>query len=236
MINKHIRTLTVVFDTDIRQSEIHLFRGAVLKALGDKANLLYHNHTGEHTFRYSYPLIQYKRIRGKAAMVCVNEGADVIGQFLTNMPSNMVLGDRVVDVVIEKVIPAKVLVQTWQSIFHYHVSRWLPLNTQNYIKYRSCEGMAEKVLLLESILKGNLLSMLKGLGIHLESELLLKISDLSSEHVIYNKGIAMMSFNASFTSNLSIPNFMGIGKNASLGCGMVCEKIERDSEKKEIND
>ncbi len=156
-------------------------------------------------------------------MVCVNEGADVIGQFLTNIPSNMVLGDKEVEFSIEKVIPARILVQTWQSTFHYHVSRWLPLNTKNYIKYQSCEGMAEQVLLLENILKGNLLSMLKGLGIHLENELILKIKDLSSEHVIYNKGIAMMSFNASFNSNLSIPNFIGVGKNASIGCGMVCE-------------
>lgn len=235
-MGKHIRILTIQFNTEISSKEIPLFRGAVLKALGDKANLLYHNHTGEQTYRYSYPLIQYKRIRGKAAMVCINEGADVIGQFLTNMPSNMVLGDRDVNLTIEKVIPARILVQTWQSTFCYHVSRWLPLNTKNYIKYQTLEGVAEKVLLLESILKGNLLSMLKGLGIHLESELVLKIIDLSSEHVIYNKDVAMMSFNATFTTNLSIPHFIGVGKNASLGCGMVYEVRKNDLLKEENKD
>ena len=56
---KNIRTLTVIFDTEIRYKEIPLFRGAVINSMGDKANLLYHNHTGDDTLRYYYPLIQY---------------------------------------------------------------------------------------------------------------------------------------------------------------------------------
>ena len=68
-MRKYIRTLTVQFDANILYKEIPLFRGAVLKSMGDNADLLYHNHTGENTFRYSYPLIQYKRLGGKAARV-----------------------------------------------------------------------------------------------------------------------------------------------------------------------
>ena len=66
---KYIRTLTVFYDTEISDKEIPLFRGAVLKSLGDSANVLYHNHTGEETFRYSYPLIQYKRLNRKALVI-----------------------------------------------------------------------------------------------------------------------------------------------------------------------
>lgn len=78
---KEISTLTVLYNTKIRNHEISLFRGAVLKSLGNKANVLYHNHTGEKTFRYAYPLIQYKRLKGNAAIVCVEEGADMIQLF-----------------------------------------------------------------------------------------------------------------------------------------------------------
>ena len=63
--------------------------------------------------------------------------------------------------------------------------------------------------------------MLKGLGIHLEDELLLMITQLSEHYIIYNKGIALMAFNADFCCNLSIPNNVGIGKNASIGCGTI---------------
>ncbi|MBR5326893.1 MAG: hypothetical protein IKU49_10450, partial [Prevotella sp.] len=86
---KYIRTLTVFYDTEINHTEIPLFRGAVWKSLGNKADILYHNHTGEDSFRYSYPLIQYKRLNGKAAITCVEEGADIIGQFMSETPDTI---------------------------------------------------------------------------------------------------------------------------------------------------
>lgn len=220
-MGKFIRTLTVVFDTEISFKEIPLFRGAVLHSLGDKANVLYHNHTSDSTFRYSYPLIQYKRIRGKAAIICVEEGVDLIGQLLTEMNDVMTLGQREVQSKTEKVLPARILVQTWESLFSYHIIHWLPLNSKNYQIYNATEGLVERTDLLERILKGNLLSMLKGLGIHLEQELLVKITQLSEPRMLYNKGVGMLAFNVDFVCNLSIPNNLGVGKNASIGYGVI---------------
>lgn len=222
---KYIRTLTVFYDTDISSKEIPLFRGAVLKCFGGKANVLYHNHTGEDTFRYSYPLIQYKRLKGKAAITCVGEGVDIVGQLMSEMPENIMVGEKEVKCEIARVLPAKILVQTWNRPFNYHLNRWLPLNTRNYFKYKSTEDENERRDLLENILKGNLLSMLKGLGIHLEDELLVRITQISDPYIIYNKGIGLMAFNADFTSNLSIPHYLGVGKNASIGCGIVHQEI-----------
>ena len=105
--------------------------------------------------------------------------------------------------------------------FDYHISRWLPLNSKNYQQYQNTEGLVEKIALLENILKGNLLSMLKGLDIHLEQELIVKITQLSEPYILYNKGIGMTAFNADFKCNLTIPNHVGIGKNASIGYGIV---------------
>lgn len=220
-MSKYIRTLTVFFDIDISYKEIPLFRGAVLKSLGDKANVLYHNHTGDDSFRYSYPLIQYKRLGGKAAIVCIEEGADVIGQFLSESNGMLRLGERKVSCDISRIAPVKVLVQTWKTTFNYHISRWLPLNAKNYQVYRMTDDAKEKRALLENILKANLLSMLKGLDIYLEDELLLMITQLGEPHIIYNKGVALMAFNADFCCNLSFPDNIGVGNNASIGCGVL---------------
>ena len=229
---KYIRTLTVITDTEIKQKEVALFRGAVLKTLGEKANLLFHNHTGESSFRYAYPLIQYKRIYGKAAIVCVEEGADVIGQFFTESANSFNIGERQVSIHVDKVIPSKILVQTWQQSFVYHVSCWLPLNSANYQTYISTESIVERMVLLEKILKGNLLAMLKGFNIHLEDQLEANITDISEAYTIENKGVRLMAFNLDFSSNLSIPNNIGIGKNASLGYGIVHQvKTENESQK-----
>lgn len=231
---KYIRTLTVTFDTDISYKEIPLFRGAVLKSMGDKANLLYHNHTGAGTFRYSYPLIQYKRLGGKASIVCIEEGADAIGQFLSEMTDTIMIGEREVKCNTDRLMPSKLLVQTWQSSFSYQVFRWLPLNKENYLRYQTAEGMIEKIAILEKILKGNLLSMLKGLDIFLEGELIVKITNLSEPYILHNKGVALMAFNADFNCNLSIPNNIGIGKNASIGYGVIHQK-KKEVQQKEDN-
>ena len=229
---KYIRTLTVITDTEIHNKEVPLFRGAVLKSIGEKASMLFHNHTGDNTFRYSYPLIQYKRLNGRAAIVCVEEAVDLIGQFLTETNEKLIIGAREVEWHTSKILPARLLVQTWENLFNYHISRWLPLNSANYQIYKNIEGIVEKTTFLENMLKGNLLSMLKGLDIHIEKEILVKITQISDYYLIYNKGVGMMAFNADFISNLSIPNFLGIGKNASIGCGVVHQvKKENDNNK-----
>lgn len=218
---KYIRTLTIQTDAEIHQKEVPLFRGAVISSLGDHANLLFHNHIGDDKLRYTYPLIQYKRIGKKAAIVCIEEGVDLIGQFLTETSDKLKIGNREIEWNTRRIQPARLLIQTWEDAFDYHISRWLPLNSKNYQQYQNTEGLVEKIALLENILKGNLLSMLKGLDIHLEQELIVRITQLSDPYILYNKGIGMTAFNADFKCNLTIPNHVGIGKNASIGYGIV---------------
>lgn len=220
-MTKYVRILTVLFDAEINYKEIPLFRGAVLKSMGDKADLLFHNHAGETTFRYSYPLIQYKRIGGKAAIVCVNEGADVIGQFLSESEGFFRLGERMINYKIDKISPVKFHIQTWQAKFRYYLNRWLPLNAKNYRLYQTLNDERERICFLENILKGNMLSMLKGLDIFVEEEVTVKIISLTDSYITYNKGVALMAFDARFLCNLSIPNNIGIGKNASIGFGVI---------------
>jgi hypothetical protein len=71
------------------------------------------------------------------------------------------------------------------------------------------------------MLTGNLLSFAKGMGIMLEKELVCKILSLEEPQLIQVKGVKMMSFDVEFKSNLSLPNYMGIGKHASFGFGTV---------------
>lgn len=230
---KYIRTLTVIYNTDICHNEIPLFRGAVLKSMGSNANVLYHNHMGESSFRYSYPLIQYKRIGGKAAITCVEEGVDIIGQLITEMPETIIIGKKKLKCEVSRLLPARLLVQTWETTFNYHLNHWLPLNTKNYHLFKATEDENERIIMLENILKGNLLSFLKGIGIRLDNDLLVSFTKLSAPYIIYNKGIGLMGFNADFKCNLSIPNNLGIGKNASLGFGIIHQENHKNQKTNE---
>lgn len=220
----HIKILTLRFTTEIDTWEIPLFRGAVLHAIGSDVDILYHNHTDDNSFRYSYPLIQYKRLGGKAAIVCIEEGVDSIGQFLMAQQPEVTLGERTVKLEVESVRPQNILMQIWQSMFDYRLQHWIPLNSDNYRRFLQLESLAERITFLEGILRGNLLSMCKGLGIHLSEELKVSITNMSEPRLVKVKGIRVMTFNVDFRSNLSIPDGIGIGKNVSLGHGLILRK------------
>ena len=75
-----LRTLQVRFDTPIARWELPLLRGAIISLLS-RDNTIYHNHEAG-GLRYAYPLIQYRQIDGKAALVCVADGVDALGDLL----------------------------------------------------------------------------------------------------------------------------------------------------------
>jgi len=215
-----IHVLIIQFQNEISWSEIPLFRGAILHALHGHANVLYHNHT-DNSYRYAYPLIQYKRIRNKAAILCLEDGAEAIGEFLAEGNFSCQLRNRSVKMEIEKVVSKKYTVQVWDSMFHYRIRRWLPLNAENYQKYKSIEDCIERILFLENILIANLLSFAKGIGEHIETEIQCKLSSLSTPYLVTNKHVKLMAFDVEFKTNMSLPDYVGIGKNASIGYGIL---------------
>ena len=213
-----IKTLIIRFDGRLDNHEIPLFRGAVIAASG--GSVLFHNHIDDN-YRYSYPLIQYKKIGNNPAIVCVGLGTESIGEFFSNGDFNFMIGDRPETMAIESIRAHKTRVQLWQQDFNYRIWKWLPLNSENFQKYEAAAKKKKKNMLLQNILKANLLSFCKGMNIFLEDELRCTITHLSEPRIMKYKGVALMSFNVEFASNLSIPDYIGLGKNAALGFGTV---------------
>lgn len=225
---KHIRVLTVRMDGEIAQDEIPFFRGAVLSRIGEDADILFHNHIDDVKYRYSYPLVQYKRIAKKAAIVCIEDGADIVGQFMSRCNDNrFMIGNRCLELHIDEVVPTRTLVQLWNDEFSYFLNKWLPLNKDNFQKYIGAGSLTERIVILEKILRGNLLSLCKGLGIMLTEELKVSITDISRSRTVRIKDVKLMSFDVEFKTNLTIPNNIGIGKNSSIGYGVISRKHDK---------
>lgn len=145
-----INTLTLSFDNALAPYEIPLFRGAVIHSLGRK-QILFHNHEGE-GFRYAYPLIQYKRLGGKAAIVCMAQGVEEIGELFSSATFSMQLGERSVDFTVENIRTHNYNIQVWDTMFRYRIRNWCCLNSDNYEKYNTLEGIVEKTQLLACII------------------------------------------------------------------------------------
>lgn len=75
--------------------------------------------------------------------------------------------------------------------------------------------------MLNHILTGNILSMLKGVGIMLTERLTIDIMSISELKPVKYKEIRLLSLDAKFQSNVIIPEYIGLGKHASLGFGTV---------------
>lgn len=218
--SKKIQVLTVRCTNEIKQHEIVLFRGAVNAALSHDANVLFHNHQNDN-FRYSYPLIQYKRIEGKAAIVCVNEGVDEAGKLLTLNNKTVNLGKREITIEMQNVDTAEVELCIQDNYNKFRIEGWMPFNADNFYIYLHTESLVERIMMLQKILTGNILSMAKGLGITVEDKIDVVITKMEPPNTVKHKGVTMMVFNMEFMVNTDLPKNIGLGKGVSMGYGTV---------------
>jgi hypothetical protein len=213
-------TIIIQFDKEIESKAIPFFRGAVIASL-EKKDILFHNHI-ENKLRYSYPLIQYKRIHKKAAVMGIGNGIEVISQLLTANNFCYQIGNENVEMKIESVNAKDHEISLTENADNlYRLHNWLPLNSSNYAKYQNTESMVERIQILERILIGNILSFLKGVNIHKEEHLELHITDIKGQCPLTYKNVKLIAFDIEFKTNIFLPQYIGIGKNASVGCGVL---------------
>ncbi len=220
---KKTKTLELIFDKEIKQKDLTFFRSAILKMLGEP-DVMFHNHIEDEKFVYKYPKIQYKVIGKKAALYCVDEGVEKIYPFISLQHKNVEIKGEKSDLLIQSVNAGNTLIQAWDTYRSYNITSWLPLNAKNYEVYKKLQTNEEKKFFLENVLRGNLLSLGKGLDIHFEKEIKVQIIDIIKEYTSDYKGIKMHTINADFKTNVSLPSHIGLGKGVSLGFGVVRRK------------
>lgn len=215
-----IPTFVIQFDNELESKALPYFRGAVIASL-EKKDILFHNHEGN-GLRYSYPLIQYKRLHKKAAVMGIGKGIEVISQLLTVGVFNYQIGNEQVDMRIEAVNAYdNEILLTENADYRYRLHNWLPLNSANYKQYQESVSLVERIQILERVLVGNILSFLKGIDIHLEEQLTVHITDITDQRAVTYKNVRLMAFDIEFKTNIQLPQYIGIGKNASVGCGVL---------------
>ena len=215
-----IPTIVIQFNNEIEPQAIPFFRGAVIASL-EKKDILFHNHD-EDKLRYSYPLVQYKRIHKKAAVMGVGKGIEAISQLLSAGDFHYQIGNEKVGMQIQAVNAYdNEIVLTENADNRYRIQNWLPLNTDNYKQYQETDNMVDRIHILERVLIGNILSFLKGVGIHMEDQIVLSITNITNQHAVTYKNVKLMGFDIEFKTNITFPQYIGIGKNASVGCGVI---------------
>lgn len=215
-----IRYLKILFDKNIQAYEVSQFRGAVIAKTKGMSNL-FHNHLDDKEFIYRYPLIQYKIQNKKPCIICLKEATEDIHYLLKERDYRFKIGDRQLDMTIEDVRLKYENIQTWEKQFKYNIHNYMALNQENFEKYQACESLVEKLALLEELLYKHILIFATEMGSHMPVDLKVNIIELKGEKYIEYKNIFHLTFSLNFKTNLTIPNYVGIGKGTSLGFGIV---------------
>jgi len=186
---------------------------------------LLHQHVGDSVI-YSYPKVQYKIIGGTCSVLGLNDGATLLRAISPEI-SSLTLLNKTYPITRKIMSEQEVEIKPSRHMREYRfMTPWLGLNKENYQRFVSLTTMKEKKELLNSILIGNILSMAKGLGIIIDRKIIIR-SYLNTIPVKY-KGNFFIGFTGTFLTNVTIPDFFGLGKGVSEGFGIVRDISKRE--------
>ena len=214
--------MSLRFSPSVTMSELSQFRGAVIAAAG-REQTLFHNHT-EEGFAYRYPLVQYRIMGGKAAMLCLNDGIEQMQNLLGGrfLMQPLHFAGREEQIVVEDLRVNEYELCFMDQPVRYHISRWLAFNQENYRLWQALDTEEERVAKLTSLLVGNIISFAKGVGWQLEERVEVNIDPNSIEtHYTNYKGKRLVSITAEFDANIFLPRGIALGKGVSLNRGVV---------------
>lgn len=212
-----VETLLLQFSPLLSLEEVPLFRGAVLSALAQDSDVLLHNHT-EDNFNYACPQVQYKSIDTKAAIFCIGKGVEMTSKLMRICNLRVNIGQRHATLRVDHVTQDEVDIQIGDQ-YIYHLAEWLPLNEENDRKFLRLRCDEDRRTFLETILVGNILSLAKSIGYNVTEQIECHILNLDRYHLQRCKNVQMRSFDVDFVCNVSLPDFLGLGRHTSFGFG-----------------
>jgi hypothetical protein len=218
-------TLTIEPEDPIRFS-VEEFRSALAVQLAD--------HTHRHppspaAFVHRYPVLQVKRVRDTLMILGISQGASFLHDVTHDLP---VLGTGTSPCRItsrDKGIRQESFGTCASSTVYEFQTPWLALNQQNAGKFYDLKGKPARDAFMQSLLTSQLNSFAKSLDYPITIAITgtAKLRFLRERVDKENRIV----FLGKFRTNLSIPDYFGMGRDVSLGYGT----IKRITESKEDN-
>jgi len=174
----------------------------------------FHHHSES---SYHYPLVQYKKIDQRLLVLGLNDYSKIVFDKISQLDKVVAEKEK------HKIASVELATETFtvkeEQTEYEFLSPWIALNQKNYQTYQTLEK-DERTRFLERIFVGNLLSVLKGLGIRIDFQLLVRIKKI---HPVQTQahGNEFEGFLGTILTNISLPNYLGVGKSVSKGFGIL---------------
>ena len=215
-----LRLLEVRFDLPVGYDQISQWRGACAAWAGLEHDI-FHNHQTDGKVKHRYPLVQYRRSRGNAAIFAINEGIEAVSGLLQQGEWSILWQNQPRTLRIEQMHMDSKAFGLTSERQHYRIQRWLALNDDNYPEYRQMQTFRERVALLDRTLSANLLALCGGLGWRIPRRFESDITQITRIQVTQAHDVEMMTFDVEFSTDLVLPDGLGIGKSSSRGYGVL---------------
>lgn len=214
-------TLIQFPEVKLKTRDSHKLRGY----FGDffkKHSPLLHNHLNDGTLRYAYPLVQYKVLKNIPTLVGLDEGAKLLVELFLDIQELEIDGTNF-PVSTKNIKHQPIEMGVKDDLFQYRFETlWMPLNQENYKNYLTLNE-DEKQNSLNRILRNNILALLKFMDdSKIEEKVLVKFIKNQETNTNF-KNVKMLAFGGTFTTNVLIPNNLGLGKSVSRGFGSIIQ-------------
>ncbi len=222
---------TITFpEIALRTRDAHKLRGYFGELFREHSPLL-HNHLeaeqGEDgvKYRYAYPLVQYKVLDRVPTLVGAGEGAGLLAQLFLHM-RELRIDNEDFPVLSKHIRHEQATLGMADDLIDYRFETlWMALNQANYRDYRQYSE-AEQQAQLKRVLTSQILATFREFGLWLEphERVLVRLGRVGvpvEEHKTQFKNQPMVAFSGGFTTNVLLPNGLGLGKAVSRGFGTV---------------
>lgn len=193
-------------------------RGYISSLVNNESEHLFHNHNTDGKLIYRYPRIQYKVIKNVPYIVGIMEGSDQLVKLFLNIKELNIDGN-IIPVNSKTISRNIVTASVNQGLFKYRFeTMWMGLNQKNYKEYIGLY-IEHKQTFLEKCLTNNILSFYKAVGLFVTEKIL--VTGSFKPHNTNFKDNKMIVFSGSFTTNVQLPDYIGLGKSVSRGYGTI---------------
>lgn len=174
----------------------------------------FHHHSDS---SYHYPLIQYKIIDKKPCVLGLQNYSDIVFKKISEI-DHITVPDKKISIN-NLQVKKKIHMINQKSTLYQFDSSWIALNQKNYNIFKKLIKNERKYF-LEKKLVGNVLSMLKGVGIRIGFRIECSILNYKSKTVFVHENF-FGGFSCKFILNISLPDHIGLGKSVSKGFGVL---------------
>lgn len=177
---------------------------------------LHHNYTNDKK-NYSYPQVQYKIIENNPMVLGIDQGARELLHTVL-FEEYLTIGQRQYRCSINSKKYEPKILDTMRM--YKFLSPWLALGRKNYDLYITmCK--TERKELLERILIDNILAFCNGINSQIKNHIKVNLV-VENVNVSFN-GKQMIGFNGAFSSNILLPDYIGIGEHIIKGFGTIMD-------------